>query len=625
MDLGIGMYSTGDSSQFDAYVDYLLSVGVRHLRVDIPEWNIDLVAQSKAAVIRAVAKGAKVIWGLSSFGTTLTAANWGAYATAVTDAAAWAQANGVSEFHIGNELDTHIDNTTLTYGQLRTNLRTLATAVQAIYTIGPVSYSFIGRDTGLINSWSTEGRGDVDILNGNFYRGTTTFDGVWATNAQLLMTLFGPNHSGITEFGSSTVDPDLYGTEAEQAVGVADMLTQFAAMGYKQAVYYAWNSDPFGVVLDYPAFQSFNPPALWGEITSRVPTRWAGPAGRSWYSDLWRYRLTLRIPATSLTADLADFPVYVDLADLPAAFHAHCNQTDARDIRVTLSDGVTELPRELVYYDADKDAGEMYFKATLSHSVDNIFYIYYDNPAATDYAVNYAYGTQNVWNAGYAMVHHLDGAERAAILDSTAGDHDASADAGSPTYQAATRLGRGVAFGTGKTITIPSCATAWAALTIELWMRTSAGYKKFFDKGTVLRLGADATGLKYMQATANNAWGTKIAVGATTITTNNPKWWSLAGVYDGSQLLAYVNGVQDGVVTGVSGNVTNTTDVFVLATDFLGALDEVRLSSVARSAAWLAACCKNMDNPLTFYSVENEHEKVARSFPVLARFPALRP
>jgi hypothetical protein len=71
---------------------------------------------------------------------------------------------------------------------------------------------------------------------------------------------------------------------------------------------------------------------------------------------------------------LTDFPVYVDLSDLPAGFHTNCNQTDARDIRVTRSDGVTECAREVVSYDSTNDKGELHFKAnSISSSADTDF------------------------------------------------------------------------------------------------------------------------------------------------------------------------------------------------------------------------------------------------------------
>ena len=67
--------------------------------------------RSKAAVIRAVNKGVRVIWGISGFWKqTMTAANWPILRQAILDAAAWAQANGVYEFQIGNEMEFFNDD-----------------------------------------------------------------------------------------------------------------------------------------------------------------------------------------------------------------------------------------------------------------------------------------------------------------------------------------------------------------------------------------------------------------------------------------------------------------------------------------------------------------------------------
>ena len=51
-------------SQVDGYADTLLANGFTNLRIDIPDYqNTSWLANSKAAVNRAVAKNAKVIWG----------------------------------------------------------------------------------------------------------------------------------------------------------------------------------------------------------------------------------------------------------------------------------------------------------------------------------------------------------------------------------------------------------------------------------------------------------------------------------------------------------------------------------------------------------------------------------
>jgi hypothetical protein len=121
----------------------------------------------------------------------------------------------------------------------------------------------------------------------------------------------------------------------------------------------------------------------------------------------WTKYLQVKIPASKVTAVLTDFPVYVDVSTLPWAFSAGINQVDGRDIRVTLADGTTEVPRELVAMNPAGRTGAIYFKATLSNVTDNIFQIQYGNAAATEPAKTATYGSGNVWNTSYQAVYHF--------------------------------------------------------------------------------------------------------------------------------------------------------------------------------------------------------------------------
>jgi len=117
----------------------------------------------------------------------------------------------------------------------------------------------------------------------------------------------------------------------------------------------------------------------------------------AWYNANWDYRVKITIDNTQVGATLTNFPVYVDLSELPAGFHTNVNQTDARDIRVTRSDGETECAREVVSYTSATDIGELHFLAnSISSSADTDFYIYYGNSSATEPAVDATYGSENV-------------------------------------------------------------------------------------------------------------------------------------------------------------------------------------------------------------------------------------
>lgn len=129
----------------------------------------------------------------------------------------------------------------------------------------------------------------------------------------------------------------------------------------------------------------------------------------SWYNTRWQYRIKISVDHTKVTAVLTDFPVYLNLDNLPdLTFWAHV-QASGADVRITTSDGTTEVPREIVACDNDAKIGEVHFKApTLSSSADTDFYIYYGYPLATEPAATDTYGSQNVWT-GYDLVAHLKG------------------------------------------------------------------------------------------------------------------------------------------------------------------------------------------------------------------------
>jgi len=241
--LGIGIYSTTEISTFNGYADALLANGFTELRIpsDWESWETDTA--TKAAVISAVAKGAHVIWYVQSGGTTLTAANWSDFSDAVLAAAQWAQDNGVYEFPLGNEEEAHVDGTTLTAATLITNMKTLATAVQAIFTRGNVSYACYGD---FIPNWVTAGKGDIDILSSNIYMEWgehTPID--WKGRIDALVGAFGVDGTYLTEFGLNTNGLPSYSTdEAVQATAITGMINYIRASGMTRALYFCYR-DPF--------------------------------------------------------------------------------------------------------------------------------------------------------------------------------------------------------------------------------------------------------------------------------------------------------------------------------------------------------------------------------------------
>jgi len=56
-------------------------------------------------------------------------------------------------------------------------------------------------------------------------------------------------------------------------------------------------------------------------------------ATASWYNNSWEYRLNITINYIEVDANLTDFPIYLNLSDLPSGFHTNVNSTGTVIIR----------------------------------------------------------------------------------------------------------------------------------------------------------------------------------------------------------------------------------------------------------------------------------------------------
>lgn len=105
----------------------------------------------------------------------------------------------------------------------------------------------------------------------------------------------------------------------------------------------------------------------------------------SWLSSSWKYRASITVDNSAGTTAAHD--VTITLPTEWAKFYAKCNQTDARDVRVTLADGVTLATYDLESFTVSGDTG------TLTLELDNVsmtaanihqLFLYWGNSGATD-------------------------------------------------------------------------------------------------------------------------------------------------------------------------------------------------------------------------------------------------
>lgn len=347
----------------------------------------------------------------------------------------------------------------------------------------------------------------------------------------------------------------------------------------------------------------------------------------STYLEGFTYRAPLSIAGASLYGNVVDFPVYVDLADMPSTFFSSV-QTDGSDVRVTAEDGLSEVPFELVSIDTVSKTGELYFKAnSLSISTDAEYYVYFGHATATLYASDDIYGRENVWSNNYRAVYHLEeeqsGTGNANIyVDSTANNYDGT-DYISNTGKSG-KFGAGQRFeaNTNDYMSLPSgVLDGLQDLTTSVWFRS--------NNDTIHSL---ISGANSGEANEYLWWLRGDQNEVEIFSHGNPReQYNITDVYDDSwrlftavldddsnQARVYLNGNEDNQ-SPRSANVS-TLDIDVGGViigqdqDFVGGgfdwgqeldghIDELRVSSVVRSSGWIANEYANQSNPSGFYTI----------------------
>jgi len=346
----------------------------------------------------------------------------------------------------------------------------------------------------------------------------------------------------------------------------------------------------------------------------------------AWYNGSWTYRVQVTIDHTKVDSDLTDFPVYVDLSDLPAGFFTNVLSSGA-DIRVTRSDGTTECPFELVFITTGSSIGELHFKANfISSTSDTSFYIYYGNGSASAYSSTDTYGRNNVWTNGFVYVNHMQSNTAA---DST-GNGGAATASGSPSAVAGKLAGNSIEFGGTNHMEHTSFSElgGMSIFGFSCWMNADSvsGGRQFLSKasssntnrcfwvqihptlGFIALLSSDGTSSNRGYYSENGA--TSLPTGSWTHIYSHIDFSTDAVVLHFDDVSQSTTNVENG--TGFPSSTRSTSESFWIGErndsklGFDGELDEIRLFDAARSTGWISAEYDNQDSPSTFYTIGSQ-------------------
>ncbi|QQS39289.1 DUF2341 domain-containing protein [Candidatus Woesebacteria bacterium] len=337
----------------------------------------------------------------------------------------------------------------------------------------------------------------------------------------------------------------------------------------------------------------------------------------AWYgTEGWSYRIKLTVKNGKVDADLSNFPVYVNLDDLPdATFWAHVKSLCA-DVRVTNSGGSTELPIEIVSCDTTAKTGEMYFKAdSLADSTDTDFYIYYGNSGASSYEVTDTYGRNNVWTNGYGGVWHMGGGT---LIDSSGNVGNSTTQTG--TEYTSGKVGIATDYSGSQRSIMPTATTidedVLDSLTYTVWVNSdSTSWGRQMEKSNQYFLLGNYAGTGSAGPLLKISGSNQVA---TVGTLSTGTWYQVGGRYSYSGgTTGVLNAILNGNINATTSNLSNyidsaNTGLYVGSDDsggyFNGKMDELRIASVVRTTNWLSTEYNTLNDTSTFYSLEAEEE-----------------
>lgn len=340
----------------------------------------------------------------------------------------------------------------------------------------------------------------------------------------------------------------------------------------------------------------------------------------------WGYRVKFTIDNADITSALVDFPVLIYLSiasgrnddDVSFVFdELHANR---KKIAVTESDGTTECYVEIEKWDDVNEQAWLWVKVpSIASASDTDLYLYYDSTHADN--VNYVGDTnsvpaENVWDANFAFVSHMrDDPDTSHIRDSTSNNNDGTkVAAGQPAVTTTGKIDDGQLFdGLDDKVTVAAAASLNPiGVTLEVWFKPTSGslasQKSPIQKAYTSHNPPYYQYGLFMYDTVGSPKTLSFGVCINGVWTGGPdlanmgydytSFWYFVGSYNGATKKMYLNAVEKQSVVA-TGNMSGYNTVLALgdypnladtsAYQYGGVLDEVRVSKVGRSAAWITA------------------------------------
>jgi len=314
----------------------------------------------------------------------------------------------------------------------------------------------------------------------------------------------------------------------------------------------------------------------------------------AWWSEDWQYRRKITFSPNAVSEGLA-----AGVSNIPVLVRLHMGNfdfmnaaEDGHDIRFVSADDQTPLTFHIEQYDTLEEMALIWVKipSFMSAQGPPFIYMYYGNEQAMGGG-----DKPGTYDADHVAVFHFSEAE-GVPGDSTAYENtpaEFSAGLGLPSV-----IGYGAVFNGFQDRMVVSQSPSMdfsQGLTFSAWVKTSGPVPRgriisWEDQGQGLALGIDGTSLFVRAASGESV--TELDQLAEVL----PDTWHHVAVAlaPGQGLRVYLDGQEAGTAPLAGGMPQIAADVIVGASAsgeefFAGELDELRISKIARSAAWIMA------------------------------------
>jgi biopolymer transport protein ExbB len=327
--------------------------------------------------------------------------------------------------------------------------------------------------------------------------------------------------------------------------------------------------------------------------------RWSAASETSWWNDDWSYRKPITLDTTSKGAGMSQatgrIPLLIRLH--PGNFQFDGVANTGTDLRFISSDGKTPLNYQIENFDPVLGVAQVWLDVTdLPGNGQQTVWMYYGNTKAPAMSSGPA-----TFDADYALVYHFDDQTGAPPKDATAYGNNAMS--GALRIVDGGIAGKAARFDGSTVLTLPASSSLDikqdGGFTFSAWIKLDAlpttatliyGHRQ---DGRALLIGVDG-GAPFVEIDGDkpqrSAAGQPLKPG---------QWTHVAVTATGGQVVLYVNGnayanlsaalpTLSGSAT-LGGDVASNTPTAVPYASFIGMMDEVRLSRVARSPALIAA------------------------------------